>query len=165
MLSMSQRAPGYRLYNQVPPTFSAISSTRVRSPSCRSRCSVYRPEKPAPIMSASKRASASTIVTADLQDGSGQVQGFDPPGAVLFLVCLAVVTGAVQLVAVAEDDPVLHCPNAGGGHGRGEVDFRGVAMVHRGRILKAAKHHRNEVVSALWPLRGQGCHRVGPAGG
>ena len=39
MLSMSHRAPGYRLNNQVPPTFSAISSTRVRTPSSRSRCS------------------------------------------------------------------------------------------------------------------------------
>ena len=27
MLSMSHRAPGYRLKSQVPPTFSAISST------------------------------------------------------------------------------------------------------------------------------------------
>ena len=43
MLSMSQRAPGYRLNSQVPPTFSAASSTCTRSPSSRSRCSAYRP--------------------------------------------------------------------------------------------------------------------------
>ena len=63
MLSMSHRAPGYRLNSQVPPTFSAISRTRVRIPSCRSRCSMYRPENPAPTTSASNCASASTIVT------------------------------------------------------------------------------------------------------
>ena len=39
MLSMSQRAPGYRLNNQVPPTLSALSSTTTRKPSSRSRCS------------------------------------------------------------------------------------------------------------------------------
>ena len=96
MLSMSQRAPGYRLYSQVPPTFSAISSTRVRSPSCRSRCSTYRPENPAPIIIASNDASASVaIATGYLLHGSGQVQRFDSPRAVLLLVGFVVVTGAV----------------------------------------------------------------------
>ena len=40
MLSISQRAPGYRLNSQVPPTFSAFSSTWTRIPSSRSRCSM-----------------------------------------------------------------------------------------------------------------------------
>ena len=40
MLSMSQRAPGYRLNSQVPPTFSALSRTVAFIPSCRSRCSI-----------------------------------------------------------------------------------------------------------------------------
>src|SRR5947209_2015960 len=147
MLSMSHRAPGYRLNSQVPPTFSAISSTRVRIPSCRSRCSMYRPENPAPMTSASKCASDSTsdlaTVTTELQDGSGQMQGFDPPVAVALLVRLAIVSGAVQLVAVAEDDPVFHRPDAGRGGGRGEGDLRGVAVVHGGRVFEAAHHHRN----------------------
>ena len=58
MLSMSHRAPGYRLNSHVPPTFSAVSSTSVRTPSSRSRCSAYNPEKPAPITSASTRRAA-----------------------------------------------------------------------------------------------------------
>src|SRR5947209_14410854 len=64
MLSMSHRAPGYRLNSQVPPTFAAFSSTRVRSPSCRSRCSMYRPENPAPMTRTSKRALSA--IAADL---------------------------------------------------------------------------------------------------
>src|ERR1700757_2047687 len=63
MLSMSHRAPGYRLNSQVPPTFSALSSTRVRIPSCRSRCNMYRPENPAPTTRASNCASASLAIS------------------------------------------------------------------------------------------------------
>ena len=33
MLSMSQRAPGYRLNSHVPPTFSAFSKIRACTPS------------------------------------------------------------------------------------------------------------------------------------
>jgi len=57
MLSMSQRAPGYLLNNQVPPTAAAFSSTQVRSPRSRSSCSMYSPEKPAPMITASYRLS------------------------------------------------------------------------------------------------------------
>jgi hypothetical protein len=53
MLSMSQRAPGYRLTAQVPPTSPAFSRTRVRRPRPRSRCSAYSPENPAPTTSTS----------------------------------------------------------------------------------------------------------------
>ena len=46
--------------------------------------------------STSKDASASVgIVTGYLLDRSGQVQGLDPPGAVLLLVSLVIVAGAV----------------------------------------------------------------------
>jgi hypothetical protein len=66
MLSMSHRAPGYRLNSHVPPTFSAISSTRVRTPSSRSRCSAYRPEKPAPVTIASKRTGLGVVTSRHL---------------------------------------------------------------------------------------------------
>ena len=66
MLSMSHRAPGYRLNSHVPPTFSAISSTRTRTPSSRSRCSAYRPEKPAPMTITSKRAKLGMITSRHL---------------------------------------------------------------------------------------------------
>src|SRR5262245_61239571 len=88
-------------------------------------------------------------ITADPEHGPGQVQALDPPTALLFLVCLAVVPRPVQLAAIAEDNPVFHCPNAGCGGGRREGDLRGVAMVHGGGVLEASHHHRNEVVGTL----------------
>src|SRR5262245_28364254 len=45
---MSQRAPGYRFQNHVPPTSPPRSNTRARSPSSRRRWSMYRPANPAP---------------------------------------------------------------------------------------------------------------------
>src|SRR5260370_8415007 len=45
---MSQRAPGYRLQYQVPPTSSADSSATAVKPARRRRWSRYRPAKPAP---------------------------------------------------------------------------------------------------------------------
>src|SRR4029079_14548048 len=45
---MSQRAPGYRLQHQVPPTSPASSSTIAVKPALRNRCSRYKPAKPAP---------------------------------------------------------------------------------------------------------------------
>src|ERR1700761_2221373 len=105
---------------------------------------MYSPEKPAPITSASKRGAASSTVAADLLDGPGQVQRLDSPGAVLLFVGLVIVTGTVQFVAVAEDDPVVHRPDPAGGHRRGEGDLRGMAMVHGGRILETGQHHGHE---------------------
>src|SRR3954454_10103290 len=53
-LSESHRAPGYRFQYQVPPTPPAASYTRTDKPIWfRSRCSMYRPENPAPITTAS----------------------------------------------------------------------------------------------------------------
>src|ERR1700736_6611767 len=66
MLSMSHRAPGYRLNSHVPPTFSAISSTLARTPISRSRCSAYRPEKPAPMTITSKRAELGMVTSRHL---------------------------------------------------------------------------------------------------
>jgi hypothetical protein len=66
MLSMSQRAPGYRLNNHVPPTFSATSRARVRTPSSRNLCNAYRPEKPAPITIASTRAELGMVTSRHL---------------------------------------------------------------------------------------------------
>src|ERR1700761_8068115 len=113
MLSMSQRAPGYRLTSQVPPTFSALSRTSVRTPSSRSRCSMYKPENPAPMMIASNRAVPGTglvlrrgEIATDLLNGTGQMQTRDPPFTVLLDVGFVVVTGAVQFAAVGKDDPV-----------------------------------------------------------
>src|SRR5271157_2431293 len=165
MLSMSHRAPGYRLNSHVPPTFSALSSTRVRIPSCRRQCSMYNPENPAPITSVSKRAASFasvTIATAHLQDRSSQVQALDPPATVALLVGLVVVTGAVQLAAVTEDKEVFHRPNPGGGGGRGQGDLRGVAVMHRRDVLEATHHHRNEALDAFQRWRGL---RVGASGG
>src|ERR1700730_2286646 len=112
-------------------------------PSCRS---MSRSENPAPMTRASKRALSAI---AYLQDRSGQMQGLDPPAAVLLFVGLVVVTGAVHLAAVGEDEQVFHRPDAGRGGGRGEGDLRGVAMMHGGHAFEAAHHHRHEVVDTF----------------
>src|SRR4051794_1115281 len=54
MLWTSQRAPGDRFQNHVPPTPSPISNTVALKPCWRSLCSMYKPEKPAPTTTASK---------------------------------------------------------------------------------------------------------------
>ena len=53
---MSQRAPGYLFQYQVPPTSSAVSSTRVENPRPRRRCSRYSPAMPAPTTTTSTSA-------------------------------------------------------------------------------------------------------------
>ena len=53
MLSTSQRAPGYRFQYQVPPTSPPASNTWALKPSSRRWCSMHRPPKPAPTMTAS----------------------------------------------------------------------------------------------------------------
>mgnify|MGYP001119617708 CR=1 FL=1 len=56
MLTMSQRAHGYRFQYHVPPTSSAASYTFAVNPSPRSRCSMYMPAKPPPTMMTSYSA-------------------------------------------------------------------------------------------------------------
>src|SRR5262245_60234267 len=63
--SESQRAPGYRFQYHVPPTVEPASYTRTRRPRVSRRdFSMYMPEKPAPITTASKVGVAGGMSTS-----------------------------------------------------------------------------------------------------
>src|SRR5438874_4984276 len=61
---------------------------------------------------------------------TGERHLLDVPAAVVLLVLLVVVAGAVELASVGPPQTVLHCPDSGGCCRRRQLDLRHVPVMH-----------------------------------